>query len=77
MLIKSFLLRQWKYVLGIVMLIVGIFAAKSAGKREERLDNLNSTLKRVKEKQDVEDRVDSLSDDDVDRILRDNDWFRK
>lgn len=64
-------------MIGILAAIGLLIGVRKSGRDAERLKNLEEGLEQVERRDDVEDKVKSLSDDDVDRILRDNDWFRK
>ena len=76
MFLKTFLLRQWTFVVLFVMGIIGIFARKNFQRTKEERDLLEQQLKDATDAKEVEDWVNDLHDDDVVGRLRREGWIR-
>lgn len=58
-------------------LLGSILLFKKAGKDEERADNLEEILEDVSIREQVEDDIANLNDDDILKRLRESGWVRK
>lgn len=65
-------------ILGALKIIESIMSVletkqiKDAGKSEAIAETLSSILSKVRKAHDIENRIDALSDDDINRRLRNN-----
>lgn len=73
-LIKGFGLKAWGIAAAVVAVLVGLWRVYAAGKTAARVEGMEDQLSNVKERADVEDRVNRASDADR-RKLRDK-WTR-
>lgn len=75
MFLKALPLKLWGY-LALFFTLLGVAAKiyKSGGQARD-IENLVNTVERARKRDEIEDDVDQLSDDDVISRLRDKGWL--
>ena len=57
--------EAWPYIVGVVALVAGWFAARQSGKRAERAKREKQRLDTIREVRGIERKVEGGSDDEI------------
>lgn len=75
-LIKGVSLKAWAYIALAFSFIGLLYKVYEAGGDAVKVKGMEKTLYAIDERDENEIYVDTLSDDSVDKLLRDNGWTR-
>ena len=75
--VLTWLSARWEWVVGAFLALYAYRELKQGIVAQKEAEDLREVIDAAEEKKNVEEFVGDLSPDDIDRVFRENGWYRR